>query len=440
MTQGLLLSGVLCLLTFVLQSSRVPAVCKLARGSRLRSSYWRSIEELDVLSEEAGRLFLIGLQGALFFGNFSQLSAAISEAIAASREAAGEEEGEGAAAGRLRSIFRRARAPTPPDRPRMRDTAERPAGPRLIYLVIDMSAVSCLDSCAAKALEKTCAEVRELGAAHVVLVLPSPAAGRCAPEEDPAYARLFSSARACARAGASASGGGGSLLPQPQRAQRHGPRRRGAERPLLHIARSVDSAVAWCEDHILSTRAAPPSPSSPLSAAAAEVRHAAAGVSGPLSTARSLGTILQAVARGSDAAPSAAESSRLQEALLSWFEERSVPAGTVLWREGDRSERAVVLAEGSLQAFDEAGGAQLAEVGGCMLGEFGLITGERRQNTVTALSACRLHELTRARWVQMQEEAPRQAFVLASVALKYAGNRLRQVAFSALNGSSAVPV
>lgn len=320
-----------------------------------------------------------------------------------------------------------------------------------------MSAVSCLDSCAAKALDKTCNEVRELNAAHVVLVLPRPAVGGCAPEDDPAYAHLFRSARACALASSSAVGG---FAPTPQRSPAAGapgapaPGRAGArelplsarERPQLYIAPTVDSAVAWCEDHILASLAPPPTraPSDASSARGTrqpqvEAAGGALGVLRPASSARSLETILQTVARGS-APPSAAERSRLQEDLLSWFEVRAVAEGTVLWREGDSSEQALVLIEGSLQAVDGAGAVQLAEVSGCMLGEFGLITGEHRQNTVTAVSACRYYELTRARWVAMQEEAPRQAFVLTSVALKYAGNRLRQVAFSALHASSAVPV
>lgn len=93
MTQGLLVSAVLCLLTFVLQSSRVPAVSKVAHGSSLRSSSWRTIAELDLLATQAHRLFLIGLQGALFFGNFNQLSAAISAAIATSRSRAAAADG-----------------------------------------------------------------------------------------------------------------------------------------------------------------------------------------------------------------------------------------------------------------------------------------------------------------------------------------------------------
>jgi CRP/FNR family cyclic AMP-dependent transcriptional regulator len=116
-----------------------------------------------------------------------------------------------------------------------------------------------------------------------------------------------------------------------------------------------------------------------------------------------------------------------------------VAEGTVLWCEGDKPAQAFVLVEGRLEAIDEAGERQEADVPGCMLGEFGLITGEHRQNSVTALTPCTLYELSRAQWERMQEAEPRLAFVLTSVALKYAGNRLRQVAFSA-HQSSAVPV
>ena len=102
----------------------------------------------------------------------------------------------------------------------------------------------------------------------------------------------------------------------------------------------------------------------------------------------------------------------------------------MLWREGDEPQQAVVLLSGRLCALDESGARQQTDVAGCM----------PRQNTVHALTDSRLYQLTRARRAQMQVEAPHLAAVLATVALKYAGNRLRQLAFSAQHASSASPV
>jgi CRP-like cAMP-binding protein len=217
---------------------------------------------------------------------------------------------------------------------------------------------------------------------------------------------------------------------------------------VLHIAPTVDAAVAWCEDEIL-TADAPTVGAGGGSACSMR----------SVSSSQSLASILQTVSavRGSrgvqpavDGArqPAATEAgsrleeagSRLEEELLRWFESVQVETGAVLWREGDMPQQALVLVKGRLCAVDDMGAVQETDVAGCMLGEFGLITGESRQNTVTALSPCRLYQLTRERWVQMQDEVPRLAFVLSTVALKYAGNRLRQVAFSAQHAISAVPV
>ncbi|KAJ1634658.1 hypothetical protein T492DRAFT_971571 [Pavlovales sp. CCMP2436] len=217
-----------------------------------------------------------------------------------------------------------------------------------------------------------CIYVRDLKVAHVVLVLPRPV-GADEPEGDPAYAHLFHSARKC-----KADSDGQGVLDACE-----------GEVPLLHIARTVDAAVAWCEDRILQT----------------------------------------AGSEGGSGLFTAAQSNR--SLAVYWIDQSSTGSCLLPSFKSDLYH--------VMPAFDEAGERQQVDEPGCMLGEFGLITGEHRQNTVTALSPCTLYELSRSQWEHMQEEKPRLAFVLTSVALKYTGNRLRQVAFSA-HQSSAVPV
>jgi hypothetical protein len=352
------------------------------------------VAELEWLNRQSSeRLFLVGLRGSLFFGNFHQLAAALSDALDAGRRARAadrESGGVGAAA--------------------------------MLMIVVDMAALTGLDSAAAQALDKTCAEVRALRVAHLVLVLPTPLAGGCRSEDDPAYAHLYRAARRCAHAGAEPSG----ARPAKREGGAQASAAQGASAlPVLHIAPTVDSAVAWCEERILAEQ--------PGARARGELR--------PAQSSQSLQAILETLAQRSRGASGDDGGGGLlvHGDLLSWFALVDVPEGAVLWREGDEPQQAVVLLAGRLCARDESGSTQTA-LAGCMLGEFGLITAEPRQNTVLALTDCKLYQLTRARWVQMQAEAPHLATVLTTVALKYAGNRLRQLAFSAQHASSAIPV
>lgn len=232
----------------------------------------------------------------------------------------------------------------------------------------------------------------------MALVLPKPLSGMPSSAGDPAYAGLAKTASTSAELGDV-----------------------DTDRPMLHLAATLDEAVAWCEGCILARQ----TPSSPSLAVRPSL---------------SLDFVLQTIAPNFASASEATDGAKLQRELLEWFEPTEVHADQVLWREGDKPQQVAVLISGTLQAEDQSGAVQVADVQGCMLGEFGLMTGERRQNTVRAITNSKLYVLSLDRWAQMQEEAPRLAFVLASVALKYAGKRLQHVAISATAQANAVPV
>ncbi|TYZ61927.1 hypothetical protein PybrP1_001369 [[Pythium] brassicae (nom. inval.)] len=77
MNQGLAVGALLACATFVWQSARTPTSAPV-RGSMsaatLRSSAWRTTEELDVLDRESRFVHAVQLQGHLFFGNANTLS------------------------------------------------------------------------------------------------------------------------------------------------------------------------------------------------------------------------------------------------------------------------------------------------------------------------------------------------------------------------------
>lgn len=86
MNQGLAVGALLACFTFVLQSARTPTNAPV-RGSMsaatLRSSAWRTTEELDVLDRESRFVHTVQLQGHLFFGNANALSEYVRGLLAA---------------------------------------------------------------------------------------------------------------------------------------------------------------------------------------------------------------------------------------------------------------------------------------------------------------------------------------------------------------------
>lgn len=97
-------------------------------------------------------------------------------------------------------------------------------------------------------------------------------------------------------------------------------------------------------------------------------------------------------------------------------DERDVPDGHELTREGERGREFFVLVEGT--ATVQRGGAKVADLGpGDWFGEIALLTYKRRSATVTATSPIRMLAITDRDFRRVVETTPRVALrVLASVA------------------------
>ncbi len=90
---------------------------------------------------------------------------------------------------------------------------------------------------------------------------------------------------------------------------------------------------------------------------------------------------------------------------------REVPAGTVLWNEGDPSDAAAFVVEGRIEVKKETEfKGKHVIVGiygeGSVVGELCLLSGEDRAVTATALTDAWLLELSRAKFDQLMEESP----------------------------------
>jgi diguanylate cyclase (GGDEF)-like protein len=119
--------------------------------------------------------------------------------------------------------------------------------------------------------------------------------------------------------------------------------------------------------------------------------------------------------------------SELSDALRSLLTDAGtvgeIPAGTLLWREGDPGEHVVLLRQGTLEVLhDGADGALvlLRELPpGSLLGEIACLDGRPRSASVRARTDCRLSQVSAARFRELLREHPQvlEALLLQQIQL-----------------------
>lgn len=105
-------------------------------------------------------------------------------------------------------------------------------------------------------------------------------------------------------------------------------------------------------------------------------------------------------------------------ALASMFVERTVTAGTVLCRAGDRANDTWLIREGALQVFTDDAVAAVTTLGpGALTGEYGMFRDSARTATLQALGTTRLLALDYARFERFLHAFPHAMLALLKVAL-----------------------
>ena len=108
--------------------------------------------------------------------------------------------------------------------------------------------------------------------------------------------------------------------------------------------------------------------------------------------------------------------------VMEQLEERSVPSGTVVVREGEPADAFYIVREGMLQAVKRDNGTEriVNAIGpGEFFGELGLMNGTARSATVIARSETKLYALSRAAFEKIIEGAPEFRTRLEHVAASY---------------------
>lgn len=183
----------------------------------------------------------------------------------------------------------------------------------------------------------------------------------------------------------------------------------------LCVADDLDSALAWCEMVVIKDKL----PAYSDSAAQARQSTVCAALGDP--------SLACLVAHTLSVCPTV-DQGDIQR-LLKHFEPKTVPAGTVLWTQGADSECAVFLLDGRMQSRLEEEAGTVEVVGRYMLvGEFGLLNGNKRLTTMEALTEVRLLTLDQTAFRWMEHEKPELALVLARICMAFLGRRTMHVA------------
>jgi hypothetical protein len=164
------------------------------------------------------------------------------------------------------------------------------------------------------------------------------------------------------------------------------------------VADNLDDALLWCEDVIIHEIAPMVDPAAdPYQSPQLRCRPA---------HLRQLHTLC----------PN--EPSEVVDRLLAFFDKEVLPAGTILWNQGDVSDRAVLLCKGQLLSsmVDEVGATEVVRVGN-LCGEYGLISGQKRQGTLLTLEPSVLYTLRKDKYDEIIRTEPHLAFVLTKICL-----------------------
>ncbi|KAG3023004.1 hypothetical protein JG687_00001394 [Phytophthora cactorum] len=175
---------------------------------------------------------------------------------------------------------------------------------------------------------------------------------------------------------------------------------------MLHIASDLDSALEWCEDDILGKNACKEgSPSSTCAADEDEFTH------------------LRNLRRFMPDQPLS-----VQQRLLDYFHIQEIDKDEVVWRQGDTSDRALLLVDGALTAVveEEAGTTEKVSVGS-VVGEMCFLTGEKRKTSLIATKRSVVYVLDRKSFAEMLEKDCYLAFLFQGISLRYTSYRLQYV-------------
>jgi len=291
--EGVMTGILFAIIIFIVNYSRIDVVRHGLSGTSYRSNVERSIAEEDILSKEGESIYIMGLQGYIFFGTAHGILEKIRERIA--------------------------------------DTAK--ASPA--YIILDMKAVTGMDSSALMSFRK----IRKIAVSNGITMLLSRVPGDI-----------------------------------KKRLERRKIIRNDDQTVIAGL--DLDHSLEWCEDRVL------------------EQASFTKGEGVPLED------FLNKVLPGADKV----------EAFRDYLERVEVPAGHILFRQGDQPDEIYYIENGKVNVQFELNDGRVKRLAsmqaGALVGEMGLFTGLPRSATVVTARPCVLYRLSIASLQKMQERDP----------------------------------
>uniref|UniRef100_A0AAV1T700 Sulfate transporter n=1 Tax=Peronospora matthiolae TaxID=2874970 RepID=A0AAV1T700_9STRA len=176
---------------------------------------------------------------------------------------------------------------------------------------------------------------------------------------------------------------------------------------MFHVASDLDSALAWCETGILEKTIV--NQGGPVVSTSATNEDESAHI-------RNLRRFMPG------------QPLSVQQRLLDYFRMEEVGKDTVVWRQGDTPDRALLLIDGALTAVveEEAGTTESVSVGS-IVGEMCFLTGEKRKTSLIATQHSVVYVLDRKSFAIMLEKDCYLAFLFQGISLRYTSYRLQYV-------------
>lgn len=177
-----------------------------------------------------------------------------------------------------------------------------------------------------------------------------------------------------------------------------------ADPDMFHVASNLNTSLEWCEDHLLQQYGVLSSKTL-FAASNPETMH------------------LNQLQRLMPHQPIS-----VLQSLLSYFHEQRVAQDQVIWRQGDISDRIMLLVQGQLRAIVEEEAGTTEDVApGAIVGELCFFTGEKRKTTLVAVEDGAVYVLNRKDFERMLATDSFLAFLLQGIALRYTSYRLQYV-------------
>eukprot|EP00927_Polykrikos_kofoidii_P026502 TRINITY_DN2357_c0_g1_i1.p1 TRINITY_DN2357_c0_g1~~TRINITY_DN2357_c0_g1_i1.p1 ORF type:complete len:867 (-),score=105.52 TRINITY_DN2357_c0_g1_i1:66-2666(-) len=179
-------------------------------------------------------------------------------------------------------------------------------------------------------------------------------------------------------------------------------------RPPLYISDDLDEALKWVEDIILAEARAQNRVESQV------VHSPSSDVPLPLKQLWAL-------------CPQESEATVRKLFMLMSAEE--VEAGHEIWHQGDIADSCLLLSEGQLvNLLEEEAGTAEDCFPGCLVGEFCLLSKERRMGTLIARKFSVVYKLHSSVFETIKQTQPQLAYVISFICIKYLGSRCCHIA------------